>query len=260
MEMTSVSFEIAWLGRSLKANVPVPTGPTSPRIMLPVIQQLTNALVGMGESVVEEQGEKISCKAGCGACCRQLVPITETEARHIHDLVEAMPEPRRRVVLQRFADARERLEAGGLLEFLVNPADNIRNKTLGLEYFHLGIACPLLENESCSIHPDRPLVCREYLVMSPAENCQEPTAESIRRAPMPGFAMAAFATLDGLPPGPGVHWVPLVLAHGWAEAHPEPPPPDKGTDLFVRFMKTLTRLKRDLSTMDALQPEEEAAP
>jgi Fe-S-cluster containining protein len=34
--------------------------------------------------------------------------------------------------------------------------------------------CPFLEDESCSIHPDRPLVCREYLVTSPAELCAGP--------------------------------------------------------------------------------------
>ncbi len=41
-------------------------------------------------------------------------------------------------------------------------------------YFHLGIACPFLEDESCSIHADRPISCREYLVTSPAVNCADP--------------------------------------------------------------------------------------
>ena len=40
------------------------------------------------------RGVRVSCRAGCGACCRQLVPIAEAEARRIRDLVEAMPEPR----------------------------------------------------------------------------------------------------------------------------------------------------------------------
>ena len=40
-------------------------------------------------------------------------------------------------------------------------------RILGREYFQLGIPCPFLEEESCSIYHDRPITCREYLVTSP---------------------------------------------------------------------------------------------
>jgi hypothetical protein len=53
--------------------------------------------------------------------------------------------------------------------------------TLSLEYLALGIACPFLEDESCSIHAERPLACRQHLVTSPARNYQKPTRESISR-------------------------------------------------------------------------------
>src|SRR5436305_2819221 len=103
----------------------------------------------------------------------------------------------------------------------VTGADAMANSA---RYFNLGIDCPFLEDESCSIHPDRPLSCREYLVTSPAEHCTAPTRDTIRRVPTPGFAMTAFAILDGPPPvGKGCRWVPLVLALEWAEANPEPP-------------------------------------
>ena len=53
-------------------------------------------------------------------------------------------------------------------------------------YFRLGIACPFLESESCSIHRDRPLVCREYLVSSPSEHCADPVRGTIERVPLAG--------------------------------------------------------------------------
>ena len=53
---------------------------------------------------------------------------------------------------------------------------------LAYEYFKHGIACPFLEDESCSIHPDRPMACREYLVSSPAENCRAPRRRQHRRS------------------------------------------------------------------------------
>ena len=54
-------------------------------MMLPVIQNFANALVDVAVKSVEDKGKTISCKAGCGACCRQLVPISETEAQAIAD-------------------------------------------------------------------------------------------------------------------------------------------------------------------------------
>ena len=254
----SANFKIGWEGRELSASVALPTHPVTPRYLLPMIQNLTNALVGMGESLVTERGETISCKAGCGACCRQLVPITESEAHHIRDLVDAMPEPRREAVRGKFTAARTALAEGGLLELLLKPTENTRNTDLGLSYLRLGIACPFLEAESCSIHPDRPLSCREYLVTSPAEFCREPTAATIRRVPTPGFAMTAFATLDGLAPIGGVRWVPLVLAPEWAEKHAESAATEPGTELFSRFMSTLTQVKKIPPPTDLLQPSEAA--
>ena len=75
----------------------------------------------------------------------------------------------------------------GLLELIEHPerlpAETQRR--LGLEYFKPQIPCPFLEDESCSIYAERPFVCREYLVTSPAENCttlNEGTIEGVADA------------------------------------------------------------------------------
>jgi REP element-mobilizing transposase RayT/Fe-S-cluster containining protein len=234
----SATFKLSWQGRDLSATVALPAEPVSPRRLLPMVQGFTNALVGMGENLVESEGESVSCKAGCGACCRQLVPVSETEARHLSDLVEAMPEPRRAVVRERFTQAKRELAAAGLLSKLEKPNEHTRDTALGMDYFRAGVPCPFLEDESCSIHPDRPLVCREYLVTSPAEHCANPDTEHIRRVPKPGFAMSSFAKLDG-PAKFGVRWVALPLALDWAEWHPEPPAAIPGPKLFEAFMNAL---------------------
>ena len=59
--------------------------------LLPICQQMTHAVVKMSVDTIESDGEAISCKAGCGACCRQAVPISEVEAYQIAELVDAMP-------------------------------------------------------------------------------------------------------------------------------------------------------------------------
>ncbi len=78
-------------------------------------------------------------------------------------------------------------------------------------YFALGVPCPFLEDESCSIHPERPLVCREYLVTSPAELCAGPEQEGVTPVPVPKVSMAARGLQDEKD-----DWFPLAMLMAWA--------------------------------------------
>lgn len=176
-------------GIPLELEMTVPAKPVKPHRMLPVFHQMANSFVEVGVSVVEDSGKNISCKAGCGACCRQPVPIAETEVYQIAELVESMPEPRRSVIKQRFGDAVAHFKKIGWFDKMnvqyedgkAKESEAAVHEAIGvvMEYFHEGIPCPFLENESCSIHESRPVACREYLVTTPAANCAKPTAETV---------------------------------------------------------------------------------
>lgn len=176
-------------GRPLNMQVTVPAKPVKPHRMLPIFQQMTNAFVDMSVQAAESQGKTISCKAGCGACCCQPVPISELEVYHLREVVENMEEPRRSEIKKRFSDAVAHFENKGWFEKMRLCAELSKTETpesvmkevqkTAMEYFDEGVSCPFLENNSCSIHEVRPLACREYLVTSPAENCSRPTAETI---------------------------------------------------------------------------------
>ena len=117
----------------------------------------------------------------------------------------------------------ERLREAGLLEVVANlervPKDDITS--VAKAYFRLGIPCPFLESESCSIHADRPLICREYLVTSPAANCAQPTDEDIERVALPMRLSPILRTLDN-PAGPAKRpWTAIVLALELAETQPD---------------------------------------
>ena len=232
-----IKFQVA--GQDLAIDLTVPTRPVPLRQMLPLFQALTNVIVDAEVQQTVAEGKSISCKAGCGACCRQLVPISEIEARQIADLIESLPEPRREVIRGRFEEARRKLGEAGLLEALRHPEtwDLGDRAKLGLSYFGLGIACPFLEEESCSIHPERPMACREYLVTSPAEHCARPTAETVHCVPITKSIWTSVARLDAPDPtSKHIRFVPLVLAPEWAEAHPDEGtprrPPEALQDLF----------------------------
>lgn len=229
----TAEVELAIGSWKLQARLPVPEDPVPLRTLLPIIRDLADGMVGLAVKAVEERGRTISCAKGCGACCRQLVPISEVEARDVAALVANLPEPRRTDVRERFAAARRRLEACGMLARLESRQHWTTEEfqRIGTEYFALGIPCPFLEEESCSIHGDRPITCREYLVMSPAGHCERPTEDTIDMVPLPIKLWRELARFDDTGPGSAyLRWVPLVLAPEWAERHPDTAAPRPGPE------------------------------
>jgi len=243
-EMVTADFTLSSADWRMDVKIDVPTAPTRMIELLPIVHTLADRVVDEAARRVEDEGEKVSCKKGCGACCRQLVPIAEVEGRHIRDLVKGLPEPRRAEIRSRFAAARRRLADSGLLEKLLYREDWAagESKRIGMEYFRLGIACPFLEDESCSIHLDRPVACREYLVTSPSEHCSRPTPETVKAVRLPLKVWTSVARMDELPPGArSVHWVPLILAPEWAEGHPDESIPRPGPELIHRLAENFAR-------------------
>ncbi len=229
-------------GQPVQADITVPNRRAAMSEMLPLFHAVTDMVVDAGSRQAETQGKTVSCRAGCGACCRQAVPIAEVEARQIGALVANLPEPRRSIIRERFAEARRRLEDSGLLEPLLKPQSWQPSEwlDLGLTYFGLGIACPFLEDESCSIHAERPMSCREYLVTSPAEHCAHPRADTVHCVKLAKSVWASVARFDEPVPGTNfIRFVPLILAPEWASAHPDEPPalpaPEVLRSLFERL-------------------------
>jgi Fe-S-cluster containining protein len=170
-----------------------------------------------------------------------LVPISAIEARRLVELIENFPPARRVTVLARFAEVVRRLAEAGLLASLRHPKNmsQTEKSSLGMDYFRLRIPCPFLEDESCSIYPDRPLICREYLVTSPAENCANPKLDNIEGVPLPVRVSRLLPDFGDAPGTVPTEWVPLVLAPEWVESHPDQavarPAPEWLTLLFQRL-------------------------
>lgn len=246
-ENVTAKVELNISGRKLHLEMTLPTAPTDPKRLLPLFQSLADTIVKIGIENAEARGAKISCQAGCGACCRQLVPISKPEAHRLRELVNEMPAPRRAEIVARFDNALQKLQAAGLMERLEarDFASKQEASAFGMEYFRQGIACPFLENESCSIYADRPISCREYLVTTPAENCASPSAETVRCVEMPGRVSNSFSPLGRNPDEHGAPWVPLILALKWSAAHPNEPPARPSPDLVREVFSRLTERQID---------------
>jgi len=207
-------------GEAVGFHLEVPDGPTTLETLLPVFQGLSNEVARRSAAKAVAAGKAISCRAGCGACCRQAVPVAEAEARMIAALVEAMPEPRRSEVRARFEAAEQRLQETALASRMVDMPDGKTVIDVGTKYFGLGVACPFLEAESCSIHPDRPLRCREYFVTSPAAACAAMVPGTIDKTPLAGVPSKALYAVgaEHTPQG----WLLLIQALSFTERYPEP--------------------------------------
>src|SRR4051812_3462771 len=90
-ERVTAQLGLSIADRVVRVDITIPTKPVRLGDMLPVFQSLTDVVSGTMVDAVEAEGRTISCKKGCGACCRQLVPISVFEAVRIRDLVEALP-------------------------------------------------------------------------------------------------------------------------------------------------------------------------
>lgn len=222
-ETRRLRVDLGLPGGSVHVEMDVPTGFVPMQALLPALRATADAFVAFASDRAKGEGAPVSCAKGCGACCRQLVPVTHAEARRLAKVVEELPEPRRAEVRRRFADAAVRIEASGL-----GPALDGRRKWradeavgVGMDYFRLGIPCPFLEEESCSIYSERPIACREYLVTSDPVHCATPESDALVTVPLPTRVWAAVAREEaGVPDTEPAACVPLVLAPRWAAENP----------------------------------------
>jgi Fe-S-cluster containining protein len=207
-------------------------GEQSPRDLLPIAQTLAHHVTELAIESAHRAGKTVSCRNGCAACCRQLIGISLLEAQSLADIVGSLPPERQALIRGRFAEAIRRMEKAGLLDAnenkgnrrLLSPdvADqNLAIRAVAARYFAQQIACPFLENESCSIYSQRPLVCREYHVTSPAEDCTRLYEIGVDRVEIPIPMVEVMVRVARRVAGTSQEAIPLVLALEWAEAHSE---------------------------------------
>jgi Fe-S-cluster containining protein len=242
----TANFSLPVGDAALNASIQLPAGHTTLTQILPIIQNLENAIIDKVSSDTAAAGHPVSCRAGCGACCRQLVPINLFEAEALAGWLATLPEEQMGEVRQRFHRALAALQNAGILDRILDgswTSDEKHSTQLALDYFHAGVPCPFLDDESCSIHPIRPLICREYLVTSPPANCTDPSTDRVSGVELPlrlSRAMFAFGKeIEQDRRG----MIPLVFLLAWAESGARPGDSVAGTgpEVFKKFLDHVSR-------------------
>ena len=222
-------------GYRIKADVSFPPGRLRAPDMLPVYRQISDAVTQVMVTREQQAGKTISCHKGCSACCKRLyVEVTEVEAYRLHDVIRALPKRHRQRVENRFASIRNQVADAGMYDDIMEMHihDEARQQ-LGADYYQLGIECPFLENDACSVYQERPLACREYLVTSPVDECARLQQGKVQRVNFPGSAIG-YAMRMTRSASDEAKLVPLALLPSWIEQNPEPVRSADGVELLMR--------------------------
>jgi Fe-S-cluster containining protein len=183
------------------------------------IQALASGVADLAIKRVSREGQSLSCRAGCGVCCCQLVPLAPAEAFYLVERLLTLPLDERKPILQRFQSNESALVKSGLITRIGALGETDDNNRVAQEYFNLSLPCPFLVAHSCSIHAWRPIACREYNVTSSPALCADPFHNQIitirlHRRVSAGLARCC-ADVAGLPLG----LVPMPLIFDYYETH-----------------------------------------
>jgi Fe-S-cluster containining protein len=225
LQTVAVEFSLRVGDDQVNAKVDVPAGQTNLTQLLPIIQSLENAIVDRAAEQCADAGFPVSCKAGCGACCRQMVPVSIFEAQELGQWIRSLPFDQQKMLEGRFHQTLLALRDTGIIERLVQEdwfADSETAEKMAIDYFHLGVPCPFLQDESCSIHPRRPLICREYLVTSPPEHCADPTIHKVAGVQLKLKLSRALFRMGGELENDRRGWIPLVFLFAWMKSGADP--------------------------------------
>lgn len=130
----------------------------SPRNKLQKIYSLMTELVKTAEPYV-------ACSNGCSACCKMNVMISQFEANFIEKATGIKPKQ--------------------VTSSLLHPQDKF-----------IGIPCPFLKDDSCSIYDARPFACRKHLCFDKTSYWCDLARTLDVEFPMLGFSGAEDAFFD----------------------------------------------------------------
>jgi Fe-S-cluster containining protein len=248
-ETVQVDFSLALGAGRLDASLPVPAGTVTLTQLLPTLHTLSHDIIASTTSIINSEGFTVSCRQGCAACCRQMVPLSVFEAESLAQAIRALPPHEQEALGRRFHAALLALHDAGILTRMdlgqwgeANPLDG-QHSDMNMDYLALKIPCPFLVDESCSIHPIRPFACREYLVTSPPAFCEDPATLPVVNVPIPlRLSKPLFklgALLNDDPPG----WMPLVFLFAWMQkgGHPGDAIAGPGPELLYEVVRRLNR-------------------
>jgi Fe-S-cluster containining protein len=248
---TTERFEIALNtpAGQITTAVEVPTGFVPVTSIVPLTRRLGEEAQALEVARLVDSGRAPSCRKGCAACCRMLVPLSAPEALALREWVELRPAEQQGRIAARFAETKSRLLSHNVwqrLSTLCETPEQSNDDALeevNRAYYALRMPCPFLEEDMCTIYDQRPSACRELLVTSPPERCDDLITNPVEPISAPVQVSTVLGLLWQDLTKTSIRLIPLPMALEWAACHEqENQQAWKGTELLDRMLDKTWRL------------------
>lgn len=213
------SFEAAEQKISFSINI-MNEEATLSDIVLPA-RKLSSKVAIAHRQAAEKKGQTIPCKKGCCSCCSSLIPISVPEAFRLREEFLEMPGDQSNKLLRNCICAAEKILKKTEKEKCLHTfAQEGRQQITQIDkwYNELGLVCPFLSGGgACKIYPQRPLACREHIVVGTSGSCYKNSRSKPNVVPMDVSVLESLGQLAGELEGTEVQAIMLPFALAWAQ-------------------------------------------
>lgn len=170
-------FTLNILGEAVNLVIGVTNEPVRLADIVPLARNLCDRVTEIAVASAIRDGAEIPCTKGCSACCSYLTPLSVPQAYRLGEEIAAMPAPERMRVLEGCMTVSryilrlppEASPSYRIAEYWRSGGTELRTDS-GWDW-DMGLACPFLRNDVCTIYETRPVVCREYFVTGRIGEC-----------------------------------------------------------------------------------------
>ena len=165
---------------SLSLTIQVADRPARPSDLVPLARAMSDRITDACVREARQAGLCVPCRKGCSTCCHFLTAVSAPEAMRLSEDIKSLGGKQERTLLAACLDASK---------LILNapppppgsgdgPDEHLRR--LSRWYASLDLACHFLTDNACSIYANRPIACREFVVVSSPGQCgPEGTASSL---------------------------------------------------------------------------------
>jgi len=256
----TLTFELDVLGGAATFYVNViPTSAQLSDLVVPA-RMLATKLSGLLLDGLRKKGEYVPCRKGCSSCCSYLVPLSIPEVFRLREEVSAMPSDRQRAILQKSLKAAGRIlnctpkDSEGDAAITGNGREELDR--LSLWYSGLELPCPFLRNHLCDYYEQRPIACREHMVVGIRSCCGDNSGKEPSVVRIPASILECLGKLTAELEQRDVEAIMLPLALPWAQENLDRSrrtwPAVTMVERFIEILTALHEQKRPVQTQFSL--------
>ena len=213
-------FELDILGKTVKFRIGTAKGQATLADMVPLARALSTKVALVVLDRFREKGEIVPCCKDCSACCSYLIPMSVPEVFRLREELLVMPSDNSSLILQSCLDTAEVILDKGAGKLNINELirDGLPQKEqLSSWYAGLKRPCPFLSEGLCTSYEQRPIACREHIVMGSAISCEVEETNEPEVVSMPVSILDALSWFTAELENLEIEAVMLPLALPWAQ-------------------------------------------